>query len=154
MELDGKHLVTKVNPARFHRVRQGLRFLLNRKRCSGRALEVLIGHCTYIVVWSIDVCSVSSIVCTSSFASTTPQSPFCGRASLQNSGPSQVLRRSGGHNARESALSSAGFVRNDVTVKWVAGDMDDDEYLEAGDKACGDRMNTLSTLKPEPWPNR
>ena len=41
------------------------------------------------------------------------------------------FRRIGGHNARESALTSAGFVRDDVTGQWAAGELDDEEYLEA-----------------------
>ena len=39
------------------------------------------------------------------------------------------FRRCSGHSARESALTSAGFVKDDLTGKWAEGMLDDEEYL-------------------------
>lgn len=40
------------------------------------------------------------------------------------------FRRIGPHSARESALTDAGFVRDEVTSEWVAGELTNDDYLE------------------------
>lgn len=40
------------------------------------------------------------------------------------------FKRVGGCDARESALTSAGFVRDSVTGDWVAGDIPSSEYLD------------------------
>ena len=47
VSLDGANLTTSLTPERFHRVRQGVRGLLHRGRCSGKMLEIVVGHCTY-----------------------------------------------------------------------------------------------------------
>lgn len=39
------------------------------------------------------------------------------------------FRRTGGHNARESALSSAGFSRDPISGQWVVCEGDGDEFL-------------------------
>ena len=38
---------TMLTPKRFHRLYQGIRALLRRKRATGMALEIIIGHCTF-----------------------------------------------------------------------------------------------------------
>ena len=46
-------------------------------------------------------------------------------------GPSEErdrFRRAGAHSARESALTSAGFVKSGVTGQWLEGTLDDEEY--------------------------
>ena len=41
------------------------------------------------------------------------------------------FRRAFSHNARESALTSAGFVKDEVTGDWIVGGLDNPDYLEA-----------------------
>ena len=180
VELDGRDLVTRVSPARFHRVRQGLRFLLQRNRCTGRALEILVGHCTYCGL--VNRCSLSIFHSVYKFikknysqtcalwksvaaelrafagimpalradwsrpwngevvASDASEEGFgvCSRAwpaslaaQVGRTAERDRFKRAGGHNARESALTSAGFVRDDVTGRWLSGDLADEDYLEA-----------------------
>ena len=45
--LDGNNLCSKITPERFHRVRQSIRGLLNKKRVTGQMLEVVVGHATF-----------------------------------------------------------------------------------------------------------
>ena len=45
--LDGHNRESRLNPTRLWRLRQGIRALLQRGKCTGRALEVMIGHCTF-----------------------------------------------------------------------------------------------------------
>ena len=40
------------------------------------------------------------------------------------------FRRTAGHSARESALTSAGFVRDEVSGKWVVNEIDSAEFLD------------------------
>ena len=47
VELNGTSFTTRVSAERLHRVRQGIRALLSRKRASGRVLQIVIGHATY-----------------------------------------------------------------------------------------------------------
>ena len=47
-QLDGHELSSRVTSKRFWMLRQGLAALLRRRRCSCRALERLIGHCTFM----------------------------------------------------------------------------------------------------------
>ena len=47
-ELDGREFSSRVTSRRFWMLRQGLTALLRRRRCSGRALERVIGHNTFI----------------------------------------------------------------------------------------------------------
>ena len=87
IQLDGSNLTSKVAPDRLHRVRQGLRCILHRGRCTGRVLEILVGHCTY--------CGLMNRCCLSIFHSVykfIKSSLFCfssfgGPAFALNSGP-------------------------------------------------------------------
>ncbi|CAK8988362.1 unnamed protein product, partial [Durusdinium trenchii] len=45
--LDGSNLKSAVNPKRLWKVHQALTGLLGRGRCSGQALEKVVGHCTF-----------------------------------------------------------------------------------------------------------
>ena len=45
--LDGHNRESRLNPTRLWRLRQGIRALLRRGKCTGRSLEVVIGHCTF-----------------------------------------------------------------------------------------------------------
>ena len=45
--LDGRRHCTGLKRARFHKVRQALKGILKRGTCTGRLLEVLVGHLTY-----------------------------------------------------------------------------------------------------------
>ena len=45
--VDGVKHVTTLKPSRAHKVRQALRGLLQRGKCSGRLLENIVGHLTY-----------------------------------------------------------------------------------------------------------
>ena len=47
-ELDGREFSSRVTSRRFWMSRQGLTTLLRRRRCSGRALDRIIGHCTFM----------------------------------------------------------------------------------------------------------
>ena len=47
VNLDGSKLCTRLTPERFHRVRQGIRGLLRRRRVSGRTVEIVLGHATF-----------------------------------------------------------------------------------------------------------
>lgn len=46
--LEGKRMLSRCNPKRLWRVHHAIKALLNRGRCSGKALEVVIGHCTFL----------------------------------------------------------------------------------------------------------
>lgn len=41
-------MLSRCNPKRLWRVHHAIKALLNRGRCSGKALEVVIGHCTFL----------------------------------------------------------------------------------------------------------
>ena len=180
IEMDGQQLLTRVATGRFHRVRQGLRHLLRWKRCTGRALEVIVGHCTYCGL--VNRCTLSVFhnvykFIKSSYTTSSSLWPsvlaelraFAGmmpalRADWSRAWSREVVvsdaseegfgvcrthwdssstgrvgrcserdrfKRSGGHNARESALSAAGFVRDEVTGRWISGELGDEDYLEA-----------------------
>ena len=45
--LDGSAKQSRLKPTRLWKVRQGILGLLRRGRCTGRALEVILGHCTF-----------------------------------------------------------------------------------------------------------
>ena len=178
IQLDGSNLTSKVAPDRLHRVRQGLRCILHRGRCTGRVLEILVGHCTYCglmnrcclsifhsvykfikssyfvsaPLWSSvrselrafaglmpllrsDWCRPWSGVVAVSDAS---EEGFgvCGAvfdpkvvASVGRTTERDRFRRVGAHSAREAALTSAGFIKNEVTGKWLEGALDDEDYL-------------------------
>ena len=71
------------------------------------------------------------------------------------------FRRSGGHSARESALTSAGFVKSEVTGQWAEGVLDDEEYLQLSGWDLDPRFpeiskdilqsTTWSTVRQGPW---
>eukprot|EP00959_Pyramimonas_sp_CCMP1952_P462400 9483177-Pyramimonas_sp.AAC.1 len=46
-ELDGTRLRSGITSSRFWKLERGLTGLLARGRCSGQALEKVIGHCTF-----------------------------------------------------------------------------------------------------------
>ena len=46
--LEGDKMRSRTNPKRLWRVHHAIKALLRRGRCTGRTLEVLIGHCTFI----------------------------------------------------------------------------------------------------------
>ncbi|CAK8994704.1 unnamed protein product [Durusdinium trenchii] len=179
VQLDGQNLFSSLSPDRYHRVRQGLRCLLRRGRCSGRVLEILIGHCTYCglmnrallsvfhnvykfihshhdhpaTLWNSvraelrafcglmpliasDWCRPWNELVPVSDASeegfgvcaavwTSSQAAAVGRVSERDR-----FKRAGSHSARETALTSAGFVKDEVSGKWAEGILDDEEYLK------------------------
>ena len=202
IEMNGQKLTTSVASARLHRVRQGLRHLLHRKRCTGRVLEILVGHCTYCGL--VNRCTLSIFhnvykFIKTSYSTSIPIWPsvmaelraFVGlmpalRADWSRPWSDEVVvsdaseegygvcrahwgtravaevgrvserdrfKRCGGHNARDSALSAAGFVRDEVTGKWSSGEIGDEEYLEAS----GWRLDSsfpevpASDLKQSAW---
>ena len=178
IQLDGSNLTSKVAPDRLHRVRQGLRCILHRGRCTGRVLEILVGHCTYCGLMN-RCClsifhSVYKLIKSSYFVSAPLWSSVrselrafaglmpllrsdwcrpwsgvvavsdaseegfgvCGAvfdpkvvASVGRTTERDRFRRVGAHSAREAALTSAGFIKNEVTGKWLEGALDDEDYL-------------------------
>lgn len=46
--LHGSDMCTRVNPKRLWRVHHAIKGLLRRNRCTGKALEIVIGHCTFL----------------------------------------------------------------------------------------------------------
>ena len=46
--LDGRAHQTRIIPKRFWRLRGALTRILTVRRCSGRVLEIIIGHCTFV----------------------------------------------------------------------------------------------------------
>lgn len=210
VELDGKRLVARLSCDRLHRVRQGLRYVLHRKKCSGRVLEILVGHCTYCGLMNRCVLSVfhncykfirsNYYVPTPLWSSVASElRAFCGLMPLLRSEWSRPwnevvtvsdaseegfgvcadrldrqavasigrvserdrFRRSGGHSARESALTSAGFVKSEVTGQWAEGVLDDEEYLQLSGWDLDPRFpeiskdilqsTTWSTVRQGPW---
>ena len=180
VQLDGEHLSSSIAPDRLHRVRQGLRCILRRGRCTGRVLEILVGHCTYCGLMNRCLLSVFHNVykfIKSNYWTATPlwqsvaaelrafaglmpllhaewRRPWnpvvsvsdaseegygvCGAlfnsqavASIGRVCERERFRRVGTHSARESALTSAGFVRSEVTGQWLDGALEDAEYLRA-----------------------
>ena len=179
VQLDGKSLKSSLTSDRFHRVRQGIRGLLRRGRCTGKVLEIVVGHCTYcglmnrcllsifhsvykfirnsyyeavpiwnsvkaelrafsglmpllVADWSRPWNSVVTVsdaseegfgVCASSWNSQATGD--VGRVSERDR-----FRRVGAHSARESALHSAGFVRDEASGKWAEGLLESEEYLQ------------------------
>ncbi len=48
VELRGDILAVRITPSRYHKVRQAITGILERKRVSGKLVEVVLGHCTFI----------------------------------------------------------------------------------------------------------
>lgn len=46
-DLRGDIMASRITPERYHRLRQAIQGVLNRKKVSGRLLEVVIGHATF-----------------------------------------------------------------------------------------------------------
>ena len=46
--LEGKEMRSRCNPRRLWRIHHGIRGLLRRGKCSGKVLEIIIGHCTFL----------------------------------------------------------------------------------------------------------
>ena len=46
--LEGGQMRSRPNPKRLWRIHHGIKGLLNRGRCMGKALEILVGHCTFL----------------------------------------------------------------------------------------------------------
>ena len=68
--LHGSDMCARVNPKRLWRVHHALKGLLGRNRCIGKALEIIIGHCTFLGC-SIAVAWLSFTVSINSFAAVT-----------------------------------------------------------------------------------
>ena len=178
IQLDGTSKTTRITPERLHKVRSGLRGLISRGRCSGKVLEIIIGHATFCglacrlvlsvfhtsykfieknyetvcplwnsvkdelrafaglmvflesdwkrgwntLVTSSDASEKGFGVCTSHW--TSQQVVTAGRVPEKSR-----FRRTESHRARESALSAAGFYQESSTGKWLAGEIDSEEYL-------------------------
>ena len=179
IHLDGRNKRTRVAPERLHKVRQALRCLLRRGRCSGKVLEIVIGHATFCglgcrlvlsvfhssykfiqqhydspaVIWDSVLQELrvfaglmvflehnwgkgwNQLVSTSDASETgfgvcTAFWPSSEVAAAGRIHERSRFRRTGGHSARESALTSAGFVRDEVSGKWVVNEMDSAEFLD------------------------
>ena len=178
IQLDGSSKTTRITPERLHKVRSGLRGLISRGRCSGKILEIVIGHATFCglacrlvlsvfhtsykfieknyetvsplwnsvkdelrafaglmvflesdwkrgwntLVTSSDASEKGFGVCTSHW--TSQQVAVAGRVPEKSR-----FRRTESHRARESALGAAGFYQESSTGKWLAGEIDSEEYL-------------------------
>lgn len=158
---------------------QAIQGLLQRKKVSGRILEVVVGHATFVALTCRSLLSIfnttyryiratyyqPSILWKSvreelfAFRSlmiylhsdwTRPWNNYVSASDSSLGGygvvslvwkRSEVARvgrnlergrfkRIGPHSARESALTSAGFVRDEVTNEWKAGSLEDQEYLQ------------------------
>ena len=46
--LDGGAMQSRANPKRLWRIHHGIKALLRRGRCTGKTLEIIIGHCTFL----------------------------------------------------------------------------------------------------------
>ena len=153
--------------------------VLSRKKVSGRILEVIIGHATFVALTNRGLLSIFNTVyrfirsnyhtptilwktvreelfvfrslmiylhadwgrqwnnyVTASDSSLTGYgvvSSYWDREDVARVGRLQErsrFRKLGAHSARESALTSAGFVRDEVSNEWIAGWLDDDDYLK------------------------
>ena len=78
VELDGHRLRTRVVPERLHKLRSAMRGLLRRGRCSGRTLEVVVGHATFCGLTEHKLLSVVHAVYISSSTVATIRSCLSG----------------------------------------------------------------------------
>ena len=178
VELRGDILAVRITPSRYHKVRQSITGILERKKVSGKLVEVVLGHCTFIGLTNRLLLSVFHtiyayvrkqyyiptrlwdsvreeliafrglmIFLQSDWARPWNDLVTCSDSSTTGYGvstafwPQEVVgecgrvlertrfKRVGGCDARESALTSAGFVRDSVTGAWVAGDIPSSDYL-------------------------
>ena len=58
----GDLLASRVPPERYHKLRQAIQGLLERKRVSGRFLEIVIGHAAFVALMNRPVLSVFNAV--------------------------------------------------------------------------------------------
>ena len=61
-ELRGDLLASRVTPERSHKLRQAISGVLNRRKVSGRTLEVVIGHATFVSLTNRGLLSVCNTV--------------------------------------------------------------------------------------------
>ena len=176
--LDGQRKRTRITPERFHKVRQAIRGLIRRGRCSGKTLEIVLGHATYCalgcrlllsifhtvykflrknynVVSKLWASVIEELRCFAGLmifidhewgkgwnpmVSSSDASEYGFGICTSQWDPGQVssvgrisersrFRRIGGHNARESALSSAGFSRDPISGQWVVCEGDGEDFL-------------------------
>ncbi|CAE7388043.1 unnamed protein product [Symbiodinium sp. CCMP2592] len=62
VDLDGTKLCAKITSKRFHRVRQAIRGILQRKRVSGKVLEIVVGHATFCAMLCRPLLSIFNTV--------------------------------------------------------------------------------------------
>lgn len=178
-DLHGELMASTVTPERYHKVHQAIQGLLQRKKVSGRILEVVVGHATFVALTCRSLLSIfnttyryiratyyqPSILWKSvqkelfAFRSlmiylhsdwTRPWNNYVSASDSSLGGYGVVssvwkrsevatvgrnlergrFKRTGPHSARESALTSAGFVPDEVTNEWEAGSLEDQEYLQ------------------------
>ncbi len=178
VELRGDILAVRITPSRYHKVRQSITGILERRKVSGKLVEVALGHCTFIGLTNRLLLSVFHsiyafirknyrtptrlwdsvkeeliafrglmIFLQSDWARPWNELVSCSDSSTTGYGVSTAFwprdavgecgrvlertrfRRVGGCDARESALTSAGFVRDSVTGAWVAGNVPSSDYL-------------------------
>lgn len=177
--LDGQALCSKITPERFHKVRQAIRGIVQRRRVTGQMLEVVVGHATFCglnnrmtlavfhtcykfirthyfeptELWSSVKDELrafaglmiflrsdwwrpwNDLVCCSD-ASTTGYGVCTSHWKLSDvSAVGRIkerarFKRSGGHSARESSLTSAGFIKDEVTGSWKVGEIEAEDYLK------------------------
>ena len=179
VELRGDILAVRIAPSRYHKLRQSITGILERKKVSGKLVEVVLGHCTFIGLTNRLLLSIFHsiyafirkeyytpsrlwdsvreeliafrglmIFLQSDWARPWNDLVACSDSSTTGYGVSTAywprgtvgecgrilertrFKRVGGCDARESALTSAGFVRDSVTGDWVAGDIPSSEYLD------------------------
>ena len=177
-DLRGDLLASRVTPERYHNLHQALNGVLGRKKVSGRLLEIVVGHATFVGLMNRPVLSVFNTVyryIRSHYSRPSVLWPsvreelavFKGLmvflhadwcrpwnkyvtatdSSMQGFGVvssywevddvasvGRELERSrfkklGMHSARDSALTAAGFIKDEATQEWRAGWATSDEYL-------------------------
>jgi hypothetical protein len=75
--LDCSRHLTALTAKRFFRLHSALRALLRRRRASGKAIEIIIGHCTFCALIDRRLLSIFQPL-TNSFASVTTHRHTCG----------------------------------------------------------------------------
>ncbi|CAK8990488.1 unnamed protein product, partial [Durusdinium trenchii] len=146
VQMDGKLLKSTLTPDRFHRVRQGVRGLLRRGRCTGKVLEIVIGHCTYCGL--MNRCLLSTFHASYKFI----RNSYYEAAPLWNSVKAELRAFSGlmallvadwsrpwNSVVTVSDASEEGFgvcaaawepqVAAEASGKWADGLLEDEEYL-------------------------
>ena len=72
------------------------------------------------------------------------------------------FRRVESHNAREAALTSAGFIKDEVTGSWASGVLENEEYLRLSGwdlnsdfpKVPSQLVGSRKTVRQGPWRKR